>query len=110
MVGPEAAARVAVEVLVKEHEVTPVGVAGEPLDVPVDGTAARPVTQEDAGEPLRQLAGHLAERREPSRAARAFDFEPVPVEVIEFLERLHEQVVDGKPHGAAPVRIAAEEP
>src|SRR5260370_7934406 len=39
----------------------------------------------------------------------ALHFEIFAVVVVKFLERFHEQIVDWKPDGPAPVRISAKE-
>src|SRR5438105_4075547 len=44
-----------------------------------------------------------------TRTGRAFDFEIVAVVVVEFLERLDEEIIDRQPDRPAPIRIAAED-
>ena len=57
----EPGAVVAVEVLVEEDVVAPVGIGLELLRAAVDGSPAVLVAQEDAGEPVGDLLGHLEE-------------------------------------------------
>jgi hypothetical protein len=87
-------AGVAVEILVKEDQVTPVRVALVPLRRA--GRRARPIgtSQEQALEPLGQLRGHLPEREHPTGPGRALDFQPVAVIVMVPLQCLYDQIVD----------------
>ena len=61
MTGAQARAVVPVEVLVEENVVAPVRVGLECLRAPVDRTLAAGITQEDAGQALRDLPGDLEE-------------------------------------------------
>src|SRR5439155_16344499 len=101
---------VAVEVLVEEDHVPPVGVPLELLRPAVDRPASVRAAQEDPGEPPRELAGHLPEIQPCPGTGRALDLEVVAVEVVELLQRLDEEIVHGEPDGAPPVRVATEEP
>src|SRR5438552_2085117 len=108
--GPEPGAGVAVEVLVEEDEVPPVRIGLKLVDTTEDRPPPILITDEDAGEPAGQLQADLPERHESVTARGAGHLEAVAVEVIELLERLDQEVVDGKPHRPAPVGVAAEEP
>src|SRR5216684_6393747 len=61
----DAGAGVAVEVLVEEHEVSPVGVRAPFLDAAVDRSLPARAPQEDPDEPARELLRDLPERRKP---------------------------------------------
>ena len=75
------------------------------------GTGARPWRRAGRGRrgAARDLARDLREVHEDARAGGALDAQVVAVEVVVALQRLDEQVVDGEPDRAAPVRVAAEE-
>src|SRR5262249_12091268 len=107
--GAQAMPVVAVEILIEERQIAPVGIAPEALEVAVDRPAPGRVAQEDRRKPSRQLARHVAERHQASRGRRALDLDPLAIEAAELPERLQEQIVDGKPDGSTPVRVAAEE-
>ena len=61
MAGTEARAIIAVEVLVKEDVIAPVGIALELLTAAVDGAPALLVAGEYPGEPVGDLFAHLEE-------------------------------------------------
>src|SRR6266851_1558398 len=108
MAGAYAGPIVAVEVLVEEDEVAPVRIPVENLRPAVDRATAVLARQEEVREPPRQLGRHLPEVDLVVRAGGTRDLEIVAEEMVEFLERLDEEKVHGKPHRPAPVRIAAE--
>src|SRR5690606_17146705 len=108
--GATAAAVVAVEVLVEEHVVAPVRIVGPAAVVAVAGTASAAVGEEERAETALQLACDDVERDAVTRAGRQLDGEALAVEVVVALERLDDEEVQREPHGAAPVRVAAEHP
>ena len=57
---------VAVEVLVEEQMVPPVSIGLELLRTSIHGTPTPIVSQEDPGQPLDDLAGHLEQRHHAS--------------------------------------------
>ena len=105
-----AAAGLAVEVLVEQHEIAPGGILGEAPVAPVAGAPAGRIGQEEA---------RRGAARSPRRPARGSCVLPEPVghstcervavEVVVALQRLDQQVVDGEPDRPAPVRVAAEQ-
>src|SRR5215472_10280693 len=103
-------AGVAVEVLVEVDVVAELAVALQLRIQRVDLAFARRVLQKDSCEPVRQLLRDLIDREKPSRAGRTLDLEAVPVIVVKLLKRLDDQEVDRKPHGAAPIGVASEDP
>src|SRR5262245_19718029 len=105
----DARAVVAVEVLVERDQVAPVRVALEEFRSTVDGTTAVGAGQEQSAQASRQLGGDLPEVELPAGARGAGDGEALAEVVVKLLERLDQQEIDGKPHRAAPVRIAAKE-
>src|SRR5215468_4324194 len=99
--GAEAAAGVAMEVLVEQHEARERRIAGVALGAAV----ARPVTarvgQEQRDQPALQLLGDLAQVHAAAAAGRALDSERVAVEVVVALERLDDEVVRREPDRTA---------
>ena len=61
MAGAQPGTVVAVEVLVKEDVILPMGIGLELLGTTVDGSPAMLVVQEDPCEPVRDLLTHLEE-------------------------------------------------
>src|SRR5947208_2087314 len=108
--GADAGAVVAVEVLIEEDQVAPGRIALELRRAAAHGPAAVLSTEEDPGEPPRELGGHRPEVQHPAGACRARNLHAVAVEVVELLERLDQEVVHREPDRAAPVRVTTEEP
>src|SRR6266540_6872214 len=108
--GADAGPAVAVEVLVEQDQVAPVGIALEQLEGAVDRPASVTAAQEDAGEAPRQLGRDLPQRHRLPRARGELDLELALEEVIEALERLDQQEVHGEPDRPAPVGVPPEEP
>src|SRR5215831_11997500 len=105
----DAAAAVAVEVLVEVQVVAKLAVVLHLGIQRVDLTHAGRVLQKDSRETVRQLLGDLIDGHKMSRAGRTLDLETVPVVVVKLLKRLDDQEVDGKPHRTAPIGVASEE-
>jgi hypothetical protein len=103
MTGAQTDSSVAVEILVKEDQVTPVRVALVPLRRA--GRRARPIrtSQEQIGEPPRQFCRDLTQREPVARAGRALYSEVVAVVVMESLQCFNDQVIEGEPDRPAPV-------
>jgi hypothetical protein len=112
MAGPEALSGVAVEIFVEKNEIAPVGIAVKlwhgSVYAAVNWAVALFVPQENSDEATRDFGGHFGKREPVAGARRKLDFEIVAEIVMKLLQRFDEQVVHGKPHGAAPIRIAAE--
>src|SRR5262245_13709995 len=106
MTGADSGAGIAIEVLVKEHEVVPVRIAPVLFDALEHGTCAVAITQEDARKPSRKVGCDLFERHQLAGTCRTLDLEVVAEVVMELLERFDQQVVDRKPDRPTPVRIA----
>src|SRR5262249_10287261 len=103
MARADAGAVVAVEVLVEPDQVAPVRILLERAHPTVHRSPAIRASQEDPGEPTRQLGRDVPEGRARARARGALDLEARPVEVVELLKRLDEEVVDREPDRTAPV-------
>ena len=104
----ESGSVVAVEVLVKGDQVTPVRIVLHPLD-PAEDRTSPVLADEQADQPPGELGRHAAKPLLPPRARRVLDEKAVAVVPVEFLQRLDDQLVEGEPHGTAPVRVAAEQ-
>ncbi len=87
MAGSDASAGVAVEVLVEQQVVVPMGVGLEAFVRAEDGAASVLVAQEDVGEPTREVFRDLPEGQVRAGAGGAFDQELVAIVVVELLER-----------------------
>ena len=108
MAGADACAVISMEVLEEKDVVPPVGVDLEDLGVAVDGAAAAVIAFEDRDHSSRNLGGDFPEVQLLTRAGGALHREVVAEPVVVLLQRLDEQIVDGKPDRTAPVGIAAE--
>src|SRR4051812_19801771 len=106
---PEPFAGVAVEVLVEQHQVTPVRVLLKYSVASVRRTTLSVLRQEESREPPRQFLGDLCKRQVLPRPGRAFHGELVAVVVVVALQPLDQQQIRRKPHGPAPVRVASEQ-
>src|ERR1700674_1090804 len=105
----QACAIVTVKILVEQNQVFPVRVVLKALDAPGDRPAAVFPSNENMNESPGNLRGHFPKVRFPGRAGRAFDFEIFAIIVVKLLQRFDQEIVQRKPDGAAPVRIAAKE-
>src|SRR5215831_19998873 len=109
MAGTKAGTVIAVEIFVKQYEVTPVWVLLEHLRLAIYGPAPVRVTQEETRQPTRQLFGHLPEGRLTLGAGRQWDQQAITVKVMQPLQRLDEQVIHREPDRTTPVGIATEQ-
>src|SRR6516164_989834 len=109
MVGTASSAIVSMEVLTEEDEVAPMRVGGKARLLPV----ARPVTAAVGKEQLNQAPGKLgrglSEIHSDARADRYLHSKTVTIEVVVALKGFDQEIVDRKPHGAAPIRVATED-
>src|SRR5580704_4216 len=108
MTGAHSGTGIAVEVLVKENQVTPVRVSLELFQVGEYRPAALFVTKKDVCQPARQFTRYVPQRLHVSRSGREFDFEIVTEIVVELLQGLDQQKIHWEPDWATPVRIASE--
>ena len=86
MAGTDAGAVVAVKIFVERDEIAPMIIALELFRPAEDRPAAGVVTQKDSRQPLRNLAGHIPEIRQPARTRRAFDFIIIAQKEVKFLQ------------------------
>src|SRR6516165_3115176 len=109
MARADAGSVVAVKVLVEVQQVAPVRIALKLFGSPEYRPAIAGVAQKYARQPLRQFVGGFVEREETARPVWTFNFEVVSVVVMEFLERLDNQIIDGEPDWSAPIGVSAEQ-
>ena len=105
----DAAAGVAVEIFVEKHVVLEVRIGGKLGMILQRGALSVGAFEEEAREAAGEFVGDFGDGFELAAAGGAFDFEFVAIVVMEFLERLDEEVIHRHPDGAAPVGVAAEE-
>ena len=105
MTGANAGAVVAVEMLIEQQAVAPMGVLLELADAPEHGPVAMLVALEDVDHPVGDLFGDLV--RISDLAVRSHQAETRAKAFCILAQRLHDQVSGGEPDGTAPVGVAA---
>src|SRR5947209_122770 len=75
----------------------------------LERSTTRVVAQEEANQALRKLIGYFHQVEILPRSCRTLDLKIITVIVIEFLQGLDQQKIEGEPDGAAPVGVAAED-
>src|SRR5579862_2959776 len=103
MTGAHSGTGVAMEVLVKQNQVAPMGVGLKLLQVAEYRSVAIFVTKKDVCHPARQFPRHVPQRLHVSRSSRELDFEIVTQIVVELLQGLDQEKIHRKPNRAAPV-------
>ena len=103
-------AGIAMEILVEQDQVAPVGIIPPTRILAMAGTPLVCIPQENRSHSARQFLRHLAQCHAPAGARRALHLQVVAVKMMIPFQRLNEQIVDGNPHRAAPVRVAPEQP
>jgi hypothetical protein len=107
--GPDAAAVVAVEIFVEEHEIAEMRVASVARAPAVHGAPAAGAGEKDRPEAAGDLMGGIAQVEHLAGADGHLDQQRIAVVGVIAFEGLDQKIVDGKPDWAAPVGIAAEE-
>src|SRR5215831_8717248 len=110
MAGAKPSSGIAVEILVKLDVVAPMRISLPRLVCAIDRPTTTLLAQEDVRQARREVLRDLPERALHARAGGTLDEKLVAVVVMEPLQRLNEQKVDGKPDGAAPVRVPTKQP
>src|SRR5678815_6051681 len=110
MAGADSGAVVAMEVLIEQQAIAPVRVILEFVRPPEYGPPAVFVSAEDGHQARGKIASHLEQRHGAAGAGRAFDLETISEVLINLQQGPDDQYVDGKPHRASPVRVAAKHP
>src|SRR5258708_6573235 len=108
MACAKSCAAITVKVFMEQKVVTPVEITLQLVVFRIVRAVSRLAPQEKADEALREFIGTLLQGQILARSRRALDLKIVAVVMIELLQSLDQQVVDGKPDGAAPVGVAAE--
>src|SRR5262245_17727827 len=96
------------EVLIKQDQVAPVRIGLEFFAVSVHWTATGGISEKQLDEPVGEVGRHLPEIGRVAGPRRKGKLEIVTQEIMMLLQRLDDEVVQGKPHRAAPIRIPAE--
>jgi len=99
---------VPVEILVEWDAVTPVRIGLKLFLSSEYSPAPVSVTDEDAGQAVRDLPSDLEEVHLPARAGRTLNLERIAVELVEVDECPDDNVINRHPHRAAPVGVATE--
>ena len=108
--GPDAPARVPMEVFGKEHEILPVRIVSKFGDTSMAGATTVLIGKKYLHQPSGYLLGNLLETEQSAGPGGALHPEAVTVEVVIPLKGLDKEIVHRKPDGSAPVRVAAEKP
>src|SRR5262250_360051 len=108
MVRADAASGIAVEILMEEHEVLPVGIGLEWRECSGDGPAPGCVAQKNPVEASGDFSRDLRQGHLLPAAGRKFHAEILTEVAIKLLQRFDEKEVQRKPDGAAPVGVPAE--
>src|SRR6266481_5070666 len=103
MAGAEAGAVVAMKIFVEKDEVAPVRIAPKALGAASHGPASARIAKKNMNEPPGDFRGYLPEIRFGAGIRRALHFEIFAVVMVKFLQRFHQQIVDGEPDRSAPV-------
>src|SRR5579862_2892380 len=106
MTGAESLARVAMEELVEEDEVTPSGIRRISCIGSVDRASAVLIREEDRDESALDLVRDFSECAVGAGAGGTLDFERFTVEVVVALEGFDQQVIEREPDRATPIRVA----
>src|SRR5271157_1255756 len=108
MTGPEARAVIAVEVLVEQDVILPVGIGLEFLRAAVHRTPAGFIPQEDPLQTIGYFMGDLEQVHQFARAGGTLDFEVVTVIEIEREHGADQHHVYRHPYRPTPVGISTE--
>lgn len=100
---------IAMEELVKQEVIAPVGITLQRFVIAVAGAASSVITQEQPDKAAREVSGNFFQVQVLAGARGAFHFKIVAVVEIKLLQRFDEEIVNGEPDGTTPVGIAAEE-
>src|SRR2546423_209472 len=105
MTCAETSAVVAVKVLVKLDQITPIWILLKPLNVTVHRPASGGVTHQWQRQSLRNIGCNIPQRHHRSRARWKFNLEVVAKIEVKPLKRLDQQEIDRKPDRTAPIRV-----
>src|SRR4051812_41646767 len=109
MARADAAARVAVEVLVEGNVIAEVRIALKAFDIAEDGAiTGQLVAQHESRYSAGELVRDLTNRHHVAGARRALDTKIIAVIAVELAQRFDELIVHRHPDRSAPVAVAAE--
>src|SRR6266571_855383 len=109
MAGSYSGAGIAVEIFVKQNQVTPVWVGLELFEITEHRSAPSLILEKYVRHATRQFSRYFPQGHHLSRSGWELDFEVVAQVVMKLLKRFNEQVVHREPNGATPVGVAAEQ-
>src|SRR3974390_1458421 len=99
---------IAVEVLVEQDVILPVGIFLEFFRASINGPPAIFIPQKNLCQPAANLFRDLKQRHKVPRAGRALHLEIIAIERVHQQQPADDQAVDRHPDGAPPVGVAAE--
>src|SRR5260370_30389700 len=102
----KALSSIAVEELVKEEVIAPVGVPLQRFIIAIAGAASSLITQEQTDKAAREVSGNFFQGQVLAGARGAFHFKIVAVVEIKLLQRFDEEIVNGEPDATTPLGIA----
>src|ERR1700739_2018340 len=108
MAGTASPAIVSMEVLTEENEVAPMRVGGKPRLLGVARTVTVAVGKEQLNQAPGKFGRGLSEIHSDARDARYLHGKTITIKVVVALKGFDQEIVDRKPHGAAPIRVATE--
>src|SRR6266446_277608 len=94
---------VAMKGFVEKDEVAPVRITLKKFNAASHGPASARIAKKNMNEPPGDFRGYLPEIRFGAGIRRALHFEIFAVVMVKFLQRFHQQIVDGEPDRSAPV-------
>src|SRR5262249_25749976 len=104
-----AATGFAVEIFVKQYEITPMWVVRVLRGITMTWARSVLVRQKDASQSACKLTRDLLERHHISRASGALNFERLTIKQVVTFERFDDQEISREPNWTAPVRVAAKQ-
>ena len=103
MTRAAAATGFAVEIFVKQYEITPIWVVRVLRGITMTWARAVLVRQKDASHATGKLMRNFLERHHVSRARRALNFERFAKKEVVTFQRFDDQEINWEPNWAAPV-------
>src|SRR6185437_11189827 len=106
--GSQTRTVVPVEILKEQEAILPMGIRLELFRTTVHRSPPGFVPQEDTGQTVGDLLGHLKKVHQLARACWTLDLEVVPVIKVKGQQRTDKQRIHRHPDGPAPVGVTAE--
>jgi hypothetical protein len=89
MARTEATSGVAVKILVKEYEITPIGIFGKLPQVSMPGAAAIRGRQKNADKPPGEFSCHLAQIHPFTGTGRELNLQTIAIKMVIALQRFY---------------------